>query len=354
MRLYDHILGCLATAGMGDALGAPTEEWSTREIYARYQGPIRTFHRPPPDTFAAGNEAAQVTDDASQMYYLAQTIIDTGGQLTEEAWTDCLLRWAAESPMVSNMGPSTRLAVAALRTGEDPYRVGTVRESDRQSSRIGVTNGAAMRVAPVGLVHPGDIEGACGDVVVTCLPSHNTQLAISGACAIAAGVAEAVTEGSDVFTVVRACLDGAQLGEELGRQYEKVRFVAGPSIGPRIELAVSLALKAKSLEGAMSSLEIYVGNSVEAACSVPTAIGLFVHARGDPLESIVSGANIGGDTDTIATMAGALAGALRGFGHVPQGLYATFRAANQFDVETLAQGLAHIASRRTAEGSSAV
>jgi len=187
--------------------------------------------------------------------------------------------------------------------------------------------------------------------MVTCLPSHNTQLAISDACAIAAGVAEAVTEGSDVFSVVRACLDGARMGEEVRPQHERVRFVPGPSIGPRIELAVSLALRARSLENAMSSLETYVGNSVEAACSVPTAIGLFVYATCDPLESIVAGANVGSDTDTIATMAGALAGALRGFGHVPQDLYATFRAANEFDVEALARGLADIAMRRTPEGS---
>jgi ADP-ribosylglycohydrolase len=333
---------------MGDAMGAATEQWSTKDIYAHYGGPVRTFYKPPPDTFsgAGGNDLGQITDDTSQMYYLAQTLIQTGGNLTAEAWVDCLLRWAAESPHVVNMGPTTRLVVEALRTGQDPYKVGLVGTSNRQTTNMGATNGSAMRVAPVGLVHPGDIEGACQDALTTCLPSHNTQIAIAGACAISAGVAEALTEGADVFSVVRASLAGARRGEALSAQ--KARLVAGPSIVARIELAVSLALKARNLEEALASIEAYIGNSVNASESVPAAVGLFVFAAGDPLETIIAGTNIGNDTDTIATMAGALAGALRGFGAIPQDLYATFKTANEqeFDLEAMAQGLTNIAQRR--------
>jgi ADP-ribosylglycohydrolase len=348
MDLYDRVLGCLSTAAMGDALGAATEQWSTAEIYARYRGPIRTFHKPPLDTFAAmaRNEAGEVTDDASQMFYLAQMIIETGGRVTEDAWITCLLRWAAESPKVANMGPSTRAVIEAVRAGRDPYKVNTVGQSDRQTTHMGVTNGAAMRIAPVGLVHPGNPSDACRDAVVTCLPAHNTQRAVSATCALAAGVAHALTDNADVFSVVRACLEGASLGEELARHDSRIRLVPGPRIERRIELAVTLALKARSREEAMGTLESYVGNSVEIAESVPTAIGLFVFAHGDPMESIVAGANVGNDTDTIATMAGALAGALRGFSRVPQDLYAVFRAANQVDLEGIARGLTEIAVRR--------
>jgi ADP-ribosylglycohydrolase len=347
-RLYDHILGSLAVAGMGDAMGAATEQWSTRDIYAHYGGPVRAFYKPPPDTFsgAEGNELGQITDDTSQMYYLAQTLIDTDGNITTEAWVDCLLRWADESPHVGNMGPTTRLVVEALRTGGDPYKVGTVGTSNRQTCKMGATNGAAMRVAPAGLVNPGDIEGACRDALTTCLPSHNTQVAISSACAVAAGVAQALTESADVFSVARACLAGARRGEELAA--EEGRLVAGPSVLTRIELAMSLALKATSLEEAMERIEAYIGNSVDAAESVPAAIGLFVFAGGDPIESIVAGTNIGNDTDTIAAMAGALAGALRGFSSLPPDFYATFKEANEREVnlDTMAQGITDIALRR--------
>ncbi len=349
-RLYDHILGSLAVAGMGDGMGAATEQWCTREIYAQYGGPVRIFYTPPPDTFsgAAGNKLGQITDDTSQMYYLAQTLIDTDGNLTYDAWVDCLLRWAEESPHRANMGPTTRLVVEALQKGEDPYKVGVIGDTSRQTCKMGSTNGAAMRVAPAGLINPGNIEGACQDALTTCLPSHNTQIGIASACAIAAGVAHALTPGADVFSVTQACLAGARRGEELA--VEKGRWTAGPSITARIELAVSLALKAKTLEEAMESIEAYIGNSVDAAESVPAAVGLFVYTQGDPLETIVAGTNIGNDTDTIAAIAGSLAGALKGIGAISPELYATFKMANQheFDVEALAQGLTHIAYRRVA------
>jgi len=346
-RLYNHILGSLALAGMGDAMGAATEQWSTRDIYAEYGGPIREFLKPPPDTFAGaeGNELGQITDDTSQMYYLAQTLIETGGNLTAEAWVKCLLRWADESPHVGNMGPTTRLVVQALREGSDPYKVGVVGVSNRQMAKMGATNGAAMRVAPAGLVNPGNIEGACQAALTTCLPSHNTQIAISSACAVAAGVAEALTEAADVFSVARACLAGARRGEKLAA--EKGRLAPGPSVLKRIEFAINLALKAASLEEAMESIEAYIGNSVDAAESVPAAIGLFVFAGGDPLETIAAGTNIGNDTDTIAAIAGSLAGALRGFKALPQDLAATFKAANahEFNLEEIAAGLTHIAHK---------
>lgn len=347
-RLYNHILGSLAAAGLGDAMGAATEQWSTRDIYEAHGGPLRTLLKPPPDTFsgAEGNELGQITDDTSQMYYLAQTLIDTDGHLSAEAWVQCLLRWADESPHVGNMGPTTRLVVEALRTGGDPYKVGVVGTSNRQMAKMGATNGSAMRVAPAGLVNPGNLEAACQDALTTCLPSHNTQIAIAAACGIAAGVAHALTEGADVYSVVQACLAGAKRGEELAA--EKGRLAPGPSIIKRTELAVSLALKASTLEEALADIEGYVGNSVDAAESMPAAVGLFVFAGGDPLETIVGGTNIGNDTDTIAAIAGSLAGALRGIEAVPPDLYQTFKVANQAeaDVEALARGLTTIARRR--------
>lgn len=348
--LHDRIFGCLAAAGLGDAMGAATEQWSTAEIYAHHGGSLRKLYPPPPDTFAgaAGNKIGQITDDTSQMYYLAQSYIKTNGDFTNEDWIDCLIKWATESPHSANMGPSTRPVVEALQSGANPYRVGLVGTSDRPMAHIGATNGSAMRVAPAGLVNPGNVEAACQDALLTCIPSHNTQIAISAACAIAAGVAHALTPAADVFSVARACLAGARRGEALTREHPNARWVPGSSILKRTELAIGLALKATSLEEAMRDLEDYIGNSVAAADTTPTAIGLFVYAKGDPLESIVGGTNIGNDTDTIAAIAGSLAGALKGFSAIPADLYTHFREANlhEFDVEEIARGITKIAESR--------
>ena len=349
LQLRDGILGSLATAGLGDALGAATEQWTIADIYAAHGGPLRAILDPPPDTFAgaAGNSKGQITDDTSQMFYMAEDIIAADGRLDEEVWRNCLLRWAAESPHIANMGPSTRPVVEALQAGKDPYQVGRVGESDRHLASMGATNGAAMRVAPAGLIHPGDMESACRAAASTCFPTHSTNVGIASACAIASGCAEALTESADTYTVVQATLAGARRGEELAAAHPHGRMVPGPSIAQRISLAVQLALEAKDLETMLHRTEALIGNSVMACESVPAAVGLFVFAQGDPWETIVGGTNMGNDTDTIAAIGGSLAGALRGFQAVPADSYALFRAANleEHDIEAIADGITHIALR---------
>lgn len=347
--LRDGILGALVTAGLGDALGAATEQWATAEIYAAYGGPLREILDPPPDTFsgAAGNTKGQITDDASQMYYLAEDIIAADGLLNEDVWRGCLLRWAAESPHIANMGPSTRPVVEAMQAGEDPYLVGSIGKTSRPVASMGATNGSAMRVAPAGLIHPGNMEKACQAAASTCFPTHSTSAGVAAACAIASGCAEALTESADVYSVVQATLAGAHRGEELAQAHPHGRMVPGPSIAQRITLAVQIALEAPSLEAALSKTEGLIGNSVMACESVPAAVGMFVFAQGDPWESIVGCSNLGNDTDTMAAISGSLAGALKGFKAIPEDQYAIFRMANleEHDVEVIADGIVKIGMR---------
>ena len=348
--LFDRILGSLCLAGMGDALGAQTEQWRIDEIAQRHGGLVTSFGTPPPDTFAGANagKRAEVTDDASQMYYLARALADADGRLGYEGWVACLLDWAATSPKAGFMGPSTANIVKALQNGEDVSRVGAIGSSSRKMTTVGNTNGAAMRVAPCGLVHPGDVEAACEQAFVTCLPSHDTDVAISSACCIAAGTARALVEPA-LDAVIEACVQGARLGERIAEQ--RARQVAGPRFATRLEMALQIARHATDDQRFLREMEQGVGNSVLAAESVAAAVGVLAYAKGDPLRTISLAASIGNDTDSIATMAGAIAGAMAGLHALPMGLYAEFRQANDADyaLDDLARRLARIAQRNLAQ-----
>ncbi|HBY97546.1 MAG TPA: ADP-ribosylglycohydrolase, partial [Chloroflexi bacterium] len=184
--LYDHVLGSLVSAALGDAMGATTEQHAIDEILAAHGGLLRELQAPAIDTFSEGNRPGQVTDDCSQMFALAEALITTDGELDEHAWVATLLHWAETSPMARMMGPTTRPLLQALACGESTAHVGTVGRSTRKLTSMGTTNGAAMRVAPAGLVHPGDIEGAVRLAWVTSRPTHDTQIAAAGAGAVAA------------------------------------------------------------------------------------------------------------------------------------------------------------------------
>lgn len=347
--LQDRILASLTLAGMGDALGAPTEQWSIDEIAARHGGLVHEFVAPSPDTFAGANGGlrGEVTDDASQMYYLARALVAADGALDQQGWVACLLDWARTSPKAVFMGPSTVGIVAALEEGTDTARVGVIGQSSRKMTTVGITNGAAMRVAPVGLVHPGQPERACEQALWTCLPSHDTDVAVSAACSVAAAVAVAVVS-QRLTDVIEAAREGARIGERLARQH--ARQVPGPRYLARLEMALQIAAESRDDMAFMRRVEQQVGNSVLAAESVPAALAVVLYAQADPLRTISLSASMGNDTDSIATMAGAISGALCGSAALPAELVAEFRRANahDFDLDAMASGLAALARHGSA------
>jgi ADP-ribosylglycohydrolase len=347
-RLHRKILGCLGAVAIGDALGMPCHDMTSDEIRRRFGGRVRAFHPPFGDTRVHGGlGAARVTDDTLLTLAVADAYLQNDGRITSAAVAAGLLQSyqrARDAGCGTMFGPSTRRAAEAIAAGRDPVQTGLTGKHPMACA----SNGAAMKIAPAGLVHPADPDAAIADAVTISLVSHGTQTAIAAACAVAAGVAEAMAEGADVFSVVRAALYGAREGERIGRQ--RARTVPLPSVARRIELAVGLALKAEDAAAAGRSLADMIGTGLAAYESIPTAIGLFVAAAGDPLESVIGGANVGYDTDTIAAMAGALAGALKGFEAVPADLFAQVGQANDLGLDAVAQGLAHIARRNRDAG----
>ena len=345
-NIRDRILASLSLAGMGDALGAQTEQWSIEEIARQHGGLVTQFGTPPADTIAGANagKCAEVTDDASQMYYLARALIVAHGNLNYDSWVACLLDWAENSPKAGFMGPSTALIVKALQEGSPTDAVGIIGHSKRKMTTIGITNGAAMRVAPAGMIYPGNLEKACEQALVTCLPSHDTDVAISAACSVAAATSQALVS-NDLNDVLAASMRGGHIGERLARK--NARTVAGPSYLARLEMAFRIADEAHDDYSFLTTMEKMVGNSVLAAESVPAALGVVKYAKADPMRTIALCSSIGNDTDSIATMAGAIVGALRGTDALPQDLLVQFRQANaaDFNLDQLADGLTAIAQQ---------
>lgn len=341
--LYDRVLGSLASACIGDALGAPTEQRSIEEIRRIWGGRVETFQEPPPDApYSVGRKAAQITDDASQMLHLVDAYLEGRGEITPELVAAHLVRWASDPQYFPRFaGPTTRAAVERLRAGVNPADAGRVGRLTTE----GTSNGAAMRVAPAGLMHPGDPQAAVHDALVTCIPTHATNLAISGAACVAAAVAVAMVPGVSLLDVVRAARWGAVQGEQAGREHG--REVAGPSVLKRLDIALDLAVRADSFDQAVSDIATTVGTGLHISEAVPAALGVFLAAGGDPFLAVVGGANGGDDTDTVACIAGSISGAYSGFGAVPPKLYEQVVVANHLDLQRRAAAIAQLIEQRS-------
>ena len=341
-RLYDHILGSLACSAIGDAMGAGTEILTEDEIVRLFGKRATDFQMPPAcHPHSGGREAGQITDDASLTFYLARAYVEAGGEMTLDLAVKTILAWSENSDYYPRFaGPATMEAVMRLRKGDDPIEVGRHGEI----SLNGVTNGAAMKISPAGLMHPGDLDAAIEDAITICLPTHGTQLAMSGAAAVACAVSEGLRAGSSVFSVIRAAQYGARRGEELGRQ--RGRIAAGPSVIDRLDLAISLALQERDADEACRKIGRVVGSGLPIGEAVPAALGIFLAMDGDPRRTIEWGANIGDDTDTVACIAGAVAGAWAGIEKTPEELYRQVVKINHLDLEGLAAQMESIVSAR--------
>ena len=338
--LYDRILGSLTVVGIGDAIGAPTEAMSRQEIEKKYVGRITTFMDGHDNPYALGNKIGEVTDDASQMYEMALAIAATGGKLTVEAAAEAIINWSRNFPKYypRNAGPTTRSVIVEILAGKDPIEVGMIGGTyDR-----GTSNGAAMRVAAAGLAHPGDWAKAADTAITSCRPSHGTQHAFAGACAIACGISEAVTENAQISSILRACLYGAQQGHAAG--IKTARKACGPTVYNRIMKAIEIGYAYVDMETAERRLEEEIGNDGSIQNSTAVAIGLFLAADGDPVKTVLGRANIGGDSDTIACIAGTLAGAYKGYEAIPLEWRQIFEQVNvQLKFKDVAERLTDIA-----------
>lgn len=335
--MRNKILGGLYGQALGDAFAMPAQVHP--DDTERCFGWLDSWQDAPEDHLVhAGLPAGRITDDSEQAFSIAQAVIDAGA-VTLEAAVKGLVTWydrvdGDNSPYV---GPSTRRGVNALKAGEDP----------RTTGLWGDTNGAPMRISPIGALHPGDIEGAVADTVTVCMPTHFTQPAVSGAAAVAAAVARAMVDGVTLADVIQAGLIGAEMGREHGRRW------FGCSVGFKIEQALGIAAGNGDTPGRLRRIYDEVGATLNVPETVGAAFGLLAMADGDPKQTAILAANLGGDADTIGAIACAMAGAYAGFDAIPAEDIAVLdsdEVFREYNVPTIAAGLEALITKQAADG----
>jgi len=278
----DRARGALLGLAIGDAMGAPTEGMTLPAIREKW-GRVRGFVDPD----AAG------TDDTEYAVLCARGVLAAGAGLTSQVVADTWLEaLSTQRTGFNRAGFSEMIAIANLHAGMQPPASG-------QRNAETWSDGAAMRVAPIGVYAAGDPALARRMALADAQVSHSRD-GIYCAQAIAAGVAVAMVETS-IDPVLDAMLSALPADSWSSRMAHR---------------AVDIAARAGSLEQAEEDLfetiplRHYMWADI-APEAVALTIGLLRANDGAP-SVIESGVNIGRDSDTIAAMAGAVAGALHG------------------------------------------
>jgi poly(ADP-ribose) glycohydrolase ARH3 len=287
-NLIDAAKGALLGTFVGDALGMPVEGLPRQRIVEEY-GILRGFveGRLPAGTY---------TDDTEMAIGLAESLVDCGG--FEPA--DVASKFAANFTLWRGYGSRTCGVMSKLKAGASWERTGT----DSWG------NGAAMRIAPLGVVFCGspDLEAhaeTCARI------THTHANAVAGAVVQAVAVGEAVRRG--LLFIERDKQDFQDILVEAASGY-------GEAMVRPLERLANLRL-GEDPESKAATLRSRFPCDVSAVGSVPAAVASFL-AADDFEEAVVVAVNAGGDTDTVGAMAGALAGAYFGASSIPADLLA--------------------------------
>lgn len=307
----------------GDALGMPTE-FMTRRAIAEKFGIVSELLPQEASQNHSDLPSGSVTDDTEQNLWLLRAYREAG-ELTVENTTAALLSWIRETGAVEKhyIGPSSKRALEAVEAGADPHTAGM----------SGTTCGGVMRVPSVVWLDPRAEEETLVSRVVTCLmPTHNTWEALEAAGAYAFALRTALLGGTRA-EILAAMLRGAKR-VSASAPYES----CAPSSAARVE-DMQARMRGLTDEALLDLLFTVYGTGLPSADVCAAAFALYLAADGSAWRAIRLGASLGGDTDTIAALAGALTAAEQGTHDVPDCVLTKVLGLNRLDPGGLTEGI---------------
>jgi ADP-ribosylglycohydrolase len=353
--LLDKSVGCLVGAAVGDALGGATETALPEQIRARYGDWVDGIAPPFHADWATARPLApyhkgdgHVTDDTLMTHALVRAYTTKRDHLDAfdvvELLVPDLIERVVYLPDLEREGVTFHRLAAAER-----WLVTRLHHAHVDPREGGVGNivncGAAMYMAPVGVVNAGDPAGAYAEAVEIA-GAHQHSYGREAAAVFAAAVAAAMTPDATVDDVVTACLDLARDGTRAAiaavvkeaRGYADWREAIAPL---RAAVAPYDTVGEDYRRPGLGARRPSRLHSIE---ELPAALGMLVVAGGRFREAVLGSVNYGRDADSTATMAAAVAGALGGAAAVPSEWSSEVARASRTDLAAPARVLAEVAA----------
>lgn len=323
--IYERISGVIYGGAIGDAMGSPTEGQLPSFIKDRW-GVVQTFLEPASDAWKEpGNMRplekghGHITDDTLMVEALLNVYdknnrhldaYDIANDLVEEiADKDVYIpELKKHAPIISRLYyPEQYLFLRHRLANVDPREAG-------QGNMVNC--GAAMYMSPVGIMNAGDPDMAYREAIELA-GAHQTSYGREAAGVMAAVIAEALSEDATVDSILKAALhyskDGTKMAIEAVLKaaeghdsWETARDDLRAAMEP-YDTVKTFAMRKKQGKGNAN-----IPSRIHSIEELPIALAQFALAKGDSMKTIIGGVNYGHDADSIASMGGAIAGALNG------------------------------------------
>ncbi|MGE0702321.1 MAG: ADP-ribosylglycohydrolase family protein [Vicinamibacterales bacterium] len=324
----ERVIGCLQGVATGDAIGKQTEMLSHQDVSRWYPQGVRGFEGAIGAVIPryVGNKKrawriGETTDDTERTITVARAIIAEQGVSHFGVGREMLGCTKSVHPGVQSLWEFHEAA--------DPGRTTSVHEGC----------GAAIRVSPVGILYPSH---ALWDLVrgarEASISTHGGSLAIAAAAATAAAVSAAV-DGGNASQVAASAREASALAEQ-----------KWPGTSP-----VSFTTALRAVHDHLGSVPALTPEAIAACCFpnkpltiVPLALALATIMR-SAQAAILLATNVGGDSDSVASIAGGILGAM-----YPDTINHSWTRAvesvNEHGLVALAQQLAELRASRQPSG----
>lgn len=298
--LCNKFLGSVLGTAVGDSVGAGFEG-------------LHGFTEDQVHAVAERRKVLRYTDDTHMMIGVAESLITQVGFDGEHMADRFIYNYNWEP--FRGYGPGPPRIFAAIQEGE-PW--------DKASEKLypggSYGNGAAMRIAPVGFFYYDDPQKLRDVAYQSSHITHAHVLGKEGAALQAYAVSQAIsidpTFSFDRDVFLRKLRD----------------FVENDTYKEKLQTMEDLWDETDKIKVAAE-----LGNGIEAFNSVPAAIFSFLTHPNSFEEAVVYAISLGGDTDTIGAMAGAISGAYLGMDSIPTEWLA--KLENRLYIEPLATEL---------------
>jgi ADP-ribosylglycohydrolase len=279
----DKAKGVIYGLAIGDALGWPTEFLTLDRIKAKYgEDGIRDLPDP-----------ALFTDDTQMSIAIAEALIRAGEKDIEaimEAVREEFIQWSHLPETYKKAPGGTCLKGAANM------------EKGLHWTKSGVAHskgcGSAMRAAPIGYLYQHDPEKLREVAHATGICTHGHPAA-DASCTAAAYLVKLALDGISPKNMIQELF---RFTSEISEDFDKAIL--------RVAKCLDWVDEEKALK--------YIGEGWVGEEAVALALSCFLRYPEDYVKTVIRGANTNGDSDSIACIAGSIAGAFLGVAAIPE------------------------------------
>jgi poly(ADP-ribose) glycohydrolase ARH3 len=297
--LRDKFRGCLLGTAVGDVAGAVVEAESAEHIVGAYRSIDEILSTKSVPEFSGPDwRVGRFTDDTQMTICVAEWLLAGEFDSPERL----LGRFAAAYEPSRRYGSGTEMILRLFAEHRPQWRELATAMFPHGS----FGNGSATRAAPIGLAYFNDVETAARVAIASSRPTHSHPLACQAAVLQCAAVATATGRG-DISPAAYVQALRARLPYFADLMQDVSRF----------SLALDAVEEGLRRRATCAEMSRTLGTGVEAHEAVPMALYCFLRHPESYAEVIHQAVFIGGDTDTIASMAGAISGASLGKDAIP-------------------------------------